>query len=64
MIQSGAYRHAGTDLHTLKDSNGYMKVVVDQEFYVDGLQDWRQTLIVFVKKVHLPKRRQPPAVEA
>ena len=39
MIKSGAYRHAGTDLQTLKDSNGNMKVVVDQEFYVDGLQD-------------------------
>ena len=39
MTKSGSYRHAGTDLQTVKDANGCLKVVVDQEFYVDGLQD-------------------------
>ena len=34
-----SYRHAGTDVSTVVDKDGYKKVVVDQSYYVEGLQD-------------------------
>ena len=33
------YRHAGTDVSTVMDARNYMKVVVDQDYYVEGLMD-------------------------
>ena len=34
-----SYRHAGTDVSTVVDKAGYKKIVVDQSYYVEGLQD-------------------------
>ena len=39
MAKSGTYRHAGTDVMTTKDQLGYDKIVVNQNYYVDALQD-------------------------
>ena len=39
MTKQGSYRHAGTDVSTVTDENGYQKILVDQQYYVDGLTD-------------------------
>ena len=39
MAKVGNYRHAGTDVSTQVDSKGHKKIVVDQEYYIEGLQD-------------------------
>ncbi|CAE7037795.1 unnamed protein product [Symbiodinium sp. KB8] len=37
--KTGSYRHAGTDVVTSKDADGNLQVTVDQDYYVDALQD-------------------------
>ncbi|CAE7241764.1 Smyd3 [Symbiodinium sp. CCMP2592] len=39
MAKTGSYRHAGTDVSTEVDADGYQKIVVDQSYYIEGLQD-------------------------
>ncbi|CAE7826829.1 GIP [Symbiodinium sp. CCMP2456] len=39
MTKSGNYRHAGTDITTTTDEQGYQKILVDQQYYVDGVAD-------------------------
>ena len=39
MAKRGAYRHAGTDVSTVKDEHGYDQIVVDQAYYIETLQD-------------------------
>ena len=39
MAKSGSYRHAGTDVTTEKANDGTQKIVVDQSYYIEGLQD-------------------------
>ena len=39
MTKTGSYRHAGTDVTTKKDENGFNKIVVDQGYYIEGLMD-------------------------
>ena len=39
MAKVSNYRHAGTDVMTLKDDLGYMKIVVNQDYYAEGLPD-------------------------
>ena len=39
MEKKGSYRHAGTDIATVLNEDGYHKVVVDQQYYVDGVAD-------------------------
>ncbi|CAE7821609.1 GIP [Symbiodinium sp. CCMP2592] len=39
MTKTGSYRHAGTDVSTTTDSNGYKKIVVDQSYYIEALTD-------------------------
>ena len=39
MTKSHNYRHAGTDVTTARDNNGYMKIVVNQDYYAEGLPD-------------------------
>ncbi|CAE7462825.1 GIP [Symbiodinium sp. CCMP2592] len=35
----GRYRHAGTDIATVVDKSGFKRIVVDQEYYIEGLED-------------------------
>ena len=35
----GRYRHAGTDIATVVDGSGFKRIVVDQEYYIEGLED-------------------------
>ena len=35
----GRYRHAGTDIATMVDRSGFKPIVVDQEYYIEGLED-------------------------
>ena len=39
MAKTGSYRHAGTDVSTVKDENGYDEIVVDQSYYIEALMD-------------------------
>eukprot|EP00439_Symbiodinium_sp_Y106_P012966 s3447_g1.t3 len=39
MVKSKAYRHAGTDIETTKDNNGYNKISINQDYYVESLMD-------------------------
>ena len=39
MIKKNSYRHAGTDVTIKEDANGFKKLVVDQEYYIETLQD-------------------------
>ena len=39
MVKSGNYRHAGRDIATVPDVEGRFKIIVDQSYYIDGLQD-------------------------
>ena len=39
MAKTGAYRHAGTDVTTERDDQGLQRIVVDQSYYIEGLQD-------------------------
>ena len=39
MTKTGSYRHAGTDVSTVLDNNGYKKIVVDQSYYIEALTD-------------------------
>ena len=38
-IKRGEYRHAGTDLVIGKDENGDTTITVDQQYYIESLQD-------------------------
>eukprot|EP00439_Symbiodinium_sp_Y106_P001694 s8914_g1.t1 len=38
-VKSGSYRHAGTDVTTVKDSEGFGKILVNQDYYVETIQD-------------------------
>ena len=38
-VKAGNYRHAGTDISTVSDDDGRFKIIVDQSYYVEGLQD-------------------------
>ena len=38
-VKKDNYRHAGMDILTIKDSVGFNKIVIDQDFYVETLQD-------------------------
>ena len=38
-IKNGNYRHAGTDIATHKEVNGKFYLTVDQEYYVEALED-------------------------
>ena len=38
-VKTKAYRHAGTDIETVKDQNGYDMIVVNQDYYIDGVTD-------------------------
>ena len=38
-IKVKSYRHAGTDITTQRDANGFDEIVVDQEYYIETLQD-------------------------
>ena len=33
------YRHAGTDVSTVRDTHGHNKIVVDQSYYIEALTD-------------------------
>ncbi|CAE7328962.1 nosip [Symbiodinium sp. CCMP2592] len=37
--KTGKYRHAGTDITSTTDEQGRLKIVVDQSYYIDGIQD-------------------------
>ncbi|CAE7329699.1 GIP, partial [Symbiodinium microadriaticum] len=39
MTKSHNYRHAGTDVATMQDDRGYMKIVVNQDYYAEGIPD-------------------------
>ena len=39
MVKTKAYRHAGTDVFTEKDQHGFDKIVVNQDYYIEGIQD-------------------------
>ena len=39
MIKKNSYRHPGTDVTIKEDENGFKKLVVDQEYYIETLQD-------------------------
>ena len=39
MAKRNNYRHAGTDVSTIRDDRGYMKIVVNQDYYAEGLPD-------------------------
>ena len=39
MTKTGSYRHAGTDVSTVVDNNGFKKIVVDQSYYIEALTD-------------------------
>ena len=39
MTKTGSYRHAGTDVTTSVDDRGYKQITVDQNCYVETLQD-------------------------
>ena len=39
MVKSKAYRHAGTDVSTEKDQHGFDKIIVNQDYYIEGIQD-------------------------
>ncbi|CAE7510524.1 unnamed protein product [Symbiodinium sp. CCMP2592] len=39
MIKKNSYRHAGTDVTIKEDEHGFKKLVVDQEYYIETLQD-------------------------
>ena len=39
MTKKNSYRHAGTDVTTVKDKNGFNKIVVDQSYYIESIQD-------------------------
>ena len=39
MTKVGTYRHAGTDVKTVYDDEGVFHILVDQEYYVEGLMD-------------------------
>ena len=39
MTKSGTYRHAGADVKTVYDDEGVFHILVDQEYYVEGLMD-------------------------
>ena len=39
MAKTGSYRHAGTDICTERDDNGFQKITVDQSYYVETLAD-------------------------
>ncbi|CAE7295575.1 GIP [Symbiodinium sp. CCMP2592] len=38
-VKSGSYRHAGTDVTTVKDKAGFDKILVNQDYYVETVQD-------------------------
>ena len=38
-VKTKAYRHAGTDIETVKDQNGYDMIVVNQDYYIEGVTD-------------------------
>ncbi|CAE7647833.1 unnamed protein product [Symbiodinium sp. CCMP2456] len=37
--KTGAYRHAGTDVQTVKDEYGFDRIYVSQDYYVETIQD-------------------------
>ena len=37
--KTGKYRHAGTDITSTTDDKGRLKIVVDQSYYIEGIQD-------------------------
>ena len=39
MSRDGSYRHAGTDVTTFYDKAGLMTISVDQQYYIETLQD-------------------------
>ena len=39
MSRDGSYRHAGTDVTTFYDKAGLMTISVDQQYYIEALQD-------------------------
>ena len=39
MSKTGNYRHAGTDVTTTPDAQGYMQITVNQDYYIDGIPD-------------------------
>ena len=39
MAKSGSYRHAGTDVSTVKDDRGYDKIIIDQSYYIESIMD-------------------------
>ena len=39
MAKKYNYRHAGTDVTTMRDDRGYMKIVVNQDYYAEGIPD-------------------------
>ena len=38
-VKTGSYRHAGTDVHTIKQKDGRFRIRVDQDSYVESLAD-------------------------
>ena len=39
MTKQGTYRHAGTDVSTTTDENGFLRISVNQDYYVEALPD-------------------------
>ena len=39
MTKVGNYRHAGTDVSSVYDGTGKFKILVNQQYYIDGVPD-------------------------